>query len=203
MAGSANLAILPGFDDAPRQSQTVFRAVMDALARPATVQNLGMLLQPPAPLTPELAAIALALADHDAPIWLDATLAAHPAVAAYLRFHTGAPIVSDPKDAVFALVADPTAMPSFDSFALGSEDYPDRSTTIVIAVDRVESGEGVWIEGPGMAVPALLAVTPMPSDFQSQVSDNHALFPRGVDLVFAAAGRLVALPRSSRLSKEP
>ena len=52
----------------------------------------------PLPLTPELAAIALALADPDAPVWLDGPLAGAPEVAAYLRFHTGDRIVSaDPR----------------------------------------------------------------------------------------------------------
>ena len=44
-------------------AQGVFRAVMDALARPGTIQPVATRLAPPAPLTPELAAVALALAE--------------------------------------------------------------------------------------------------------------------------------------------
>ena len=60
-----------GFPDPVLDAQEVFRAVMDALARPGSVRPLGSDLDPPAPLTPELAAVALSLADHDAPLWLE------------------------------------------------------------------------------------------------------------------------------------
>jgi alpha-D-ribose 1-methylphosphonate 5-triphosphate synthase subunit PhnH len=202
MAQALNLATQPGFTDVSRESQVVFRAVMDAMAHPTTKQSLPIALQPPAPLTPELAAVALALADHDAPIWLDDTLAANPAVAAYLRFHTGASVVTDPKDAAFALVADAAALRPLESFALGTEEYPDRSTTIVIAVEGFGGPDVLRVEGPGLASPGSLAPTPFPADFRKQVQDNHALFPRGVDLIFAAPGSVAALPRSSRLSEE-
>ena len=99
--------LLPGFADPVLDAQRVFRGVMEALARPGSLQPLADLPEVPAPLTPELAAIALALADADAPLWLDAPLAGAPAVAEFLRFHTGAPIVKDPAEAAFALVADP------------------------------------------------------------------------------------------------
>lgn len=202
MINAPNVAIMPGFDDAPRQSQAVFRAAMDALARPTSIQTLDVALQPPTPLTPELAAIALALADHDASIWLDPDLAANPAVAAYLRFHTGAPIVSDPKEAAFALVSDPAAVPAFEVFAFGTEEYPDRSTTIVMAVERFDGSESVTVTGPGLKDAGTLAPTPAPADLRTRLRDNHLLFPRGVDLVFTAPGRVAALPRSSRLSGE-
>ena len=98
-------AIEGGFGDLVLDGQKVFRATMDALANPGTIRSLGATAQPPAPLTQELAAIALTLCDHDSPVWLDATLAVEPVVADWLRFHTGAPIVTEPADAMFAFVA--------------------------------------------------------------------------------------------------
>ena len=88
----------------------------------------------PHPLTGEAAAIALALFDHDTPVWLDAALAAAPDVAAWLRFRTGAPIVTEPDAAAFALVCDPRGLPPFEEFNLGTAEYPDRSTTIILQV---------------------------------------------------------------------
>jgi alpha-D-ribose 1-methylphosphonate 5-triphosphate synthase subunit PhnH len=105
--------LAPGFADAALDSQAVFRACMNALARPALPQSLATELAPPTPLTPELAALALALADHEAPLWLDAPLRAEPAVRRYLAFHTGARFVDDPTEAVFALISDAAACPPF------------------------------------------------------------------------------------------
>ena len=84
-----------GFAEPVLDAQRVFRAVMEALARPGTVQALACALTPPAPLTPELAAVALTLVDHETPLWLDGGLRAAPGVAEYRRFHAGAPSVED------------------------------------------------------------------------------------------------------------
>lgn len=196
----AAAALAPGFADPVFDAQRVFRGVMDALARPGTIVSLDTSLDPPAPLTPELAAIALALADQDAPIWLDPPLARSPAAVTYLRFHAGAPIVSDPKEAAFALVSDPASLPPFGSFAFGTEEYPDRSTTIVIAIQGFDGADELTVEGPGLASPGSMSPTPLPADFRDRMVTNHAMFPRGVDLVFTAPGLVAALPRSSRFS---
>ncbi|MDJ1159105.1 phosphonate C-P lyase system protein PhnH [Chelatococcus sp. SYSU_G07232] len=205
MAGNA-LARAPlaaGFADPVRDSQAVFRAVMTALARPALPQPLAVALGPPAPLTPELAAVALALADHEAPLWLDGPLASVSAVADFLRFHTGAPIVTDPAGAAFALVADAAALPPFDAFAQGTQDYPDRSTTVVAAVERLAQGRGLAFEGPGIRQRAALDAAPVPADLAQRLARNRALFPRGVDLVLVAPGRIAGLPRSLTPVGEP
>jgi alpha-D-ribose 1-methylphosphonate 5-triphosphate synthase subunit PhnH len=200
MPQALNPAMAPGFTDAASQTQSVFRAVMNALAHPTRLEPLTVDLTPPEPLTPQLAAIALAMADVDAPIWLDARLTTNPAVAGFLRFHTGAPIVQDPKLAAFALVADATTLIPFEQFAIGSEEYPDRSTTLVIAVNGFDGADAVAVEGPGMASGGRLSATPLPTDFRAQWRNNQGHFPRGVDLIFAAPGVVCALPRSSRLS---
>ncbi|NGM35155.1 phosphonate C-P lyase system protein PhnH [Methylobacterium sp. DB0501] len=189
-----------GFADPVHDAQGVFRAVMDALARPGTIQALATDLAPPAPLTSELAALALALADADAPLWLDAGLARNPAVAGFLRFHTGARIGEDPAEAAFALISDPAACPDFGAFAQGTPAYPDRSATLVLAVSDLSDREGWRLDGPGIRDSARLAASPLPADIASRLARNHAGFPEGIDLIFAAPGRLAALPRSTRIA---
>ncbi len=194
--------LAPGFADAALDSQAVFRACMNALARPAMPQPLAAALTPPTPLTPELAALALALADHEAPLWLDAALEAQPAVRRYLAFHTGARFVDSPAEAAFALVSDAADCPDLRSFALGSDEYPDRSSTLLISVERLETSEGLAFAGPGIKGRAGLVLSPLPVRFEAQLHANAAAFPRGVDLIFTAPGRIAALPRSSRLCEE-
>lgn len=195
-------ALAPGFAKPVIEGQQAFRSVMDALARPGTIVGLDAALAPPAPLTPELAAVALTLADADAPLWLDAALAASPAVAAYLRFHTGAPIVADPADAAFALVSDPSECPALNRFALGSPEYPDLSTTVILAVRELSNGPGLTLTGSGIPERASLGAAPLPPRFAEQARANHHLFPRGIDLLFVAPGRIAGLPRSTRLLED-
>ncbi|WGF88016.1 phosphonate C-P lyase system protein PhnH [Marinivivus vitaminiproducens] len=188
-----------GFDQPVDATQAIFRTVMQALARPGRIERLTADLTPPAPLTPEMAALALTLADQDAPLWLDAPLAASEAVVGYLRFHTGAPIMADPAEAAFALVTDASALPDLASFAQGSDAFPDRSTTVVVAVDALAASGGFRLRGPGIQGEARLHVPALPDDFARQAAANRTRFPRGVDLVFVADGQMAALPRSTTI----
>jgi alpha-D-ribose 1-methylphosphonate 5-triphosphate synthase subunit PhnH len=104
--------------------------------------------------------------------------------------------VADPREAGFALVADPAGMPPLSAFALGTPDYPDRSTTLVIAVPYLSDEGGFVLEGPGIRAQARLAA-PLPAGFGGELARNHALFPQGVDCLFVAPGRIAGLPRST------
>lgn len=179
-------------------SQAAFRALMEAFARPGEikkVQSAGA----PAPLAPATAALVQSLADYETPVWLDPKLAAVPAVADWIRFHTGAPIVEDKRLAAFALVHDVHVMPDFTQFALGSEEYPDRSTTLIVQIARF-GGRSFQLAGPGIQSARRLAAEPLPEDFAERFTANRELFPRGVDLVLVAGEEIAALPRAVRIS---
>jgi len=194
-------AIEGGFADLVLEGQQVFRATMDALANPGTICPLGALAQPPAPLTPELAALALTVLDHDSPVWLDPTLAAAPIVADWLRFHTGAPIVADPAEAMFALAANAATMPPLEKFAMGTDEYPDRSTTLIVATDSLTGGAPLILRGPGIEATATFALSVQITNFHAQWADNRAKFPRGVDVIFVAGGQVAGLPRTTRIGE--
>ncbi|QIB32811.1 phosphonate C-P lyase system protein PhnH [Ancylobacter pratisalsi] len=189
-----------GFRDPVSEAQATFRAAMWALARPGRLSSLSADITPPAPLNREAAALALALCDFETPLWLDAPLAEEPAVAEFLRFHTGAPIVDAPADARFAIVARPTELIDFDMFCQGSPDFPDESTTLILQVDGFQDtsshGPGFQLEGPGIEGCASFGAHPLPGDFAGRMTRNRALFPRGLDLLLAGAGHVAGLPRS-------
>ena len=181
-------------------SQAAFRALMEAFARPGEIKAVRGVAAPP-PLAPAAAAVVQSLADYETPIWLDPPLAETPAVGEWIRFHTGARLTSDPGAAAFALIADADALPDFASFALGSEEYPDRSTTLIVQVARF-AGAALTLEGPGIRTTRAFAAEPLPNDFAQRLAANRELFPRGVDLVLVADDQVLALPRSVRLVPE-
>jgi len=188
-------AVAAGFAESVLAAQATFRTVMDAMARPGTARQLAGIAAP-APLSPAAAAIALTLLDYETPFWLDPPLAAAPQVARWISFHTGAPRTDDPATAAFAFVADSAAAPPFDTFAIGNQEYPDRSTTLVLQVERLGDGDGLVLRGPGIAGTRRLAASPLPADFLDRLVENRARFPRGVDIVLASADAVAALPRS-------
>ncbi|MFQ3623222.1 MAG: phosphonate C-P lyase system protein PhnH [Acetobacteraceae bacterium] len=185
-------ALLPGFADPARQAQACFRRLLEATARPGTIVRLDAPAPPPLP--PAAAALALTLCDADTPVWLEPRLATGE-VRAWLRFHSGCPIVADEAEAGFAFASAALAGP--DRLACGSDDYPDRSATLVLEVCALGSGETLILRGPGIEGEARLAVSGLPEWFRPWRERNAALYPRGVDAVLVAADRLAALPRST------
>jgi alpha-D-ribose 1-methylphosphonate 5-triphosphate synthase subunit PhnH len=188
-----------GFANPVSSSQAAFRCVMNALARPGSIQTITDVVSAPL-LMPAAAAVALTLFDHDTPIWLDRRFDAESDIASWLRFQTGVPLTGDASLAVFALIRCGSVLPDFGSFALGTPEYPDRSTTLVVQVDTLTEGPELILSGPGIRGTSSLRAGALPSDFVQRIQANRALFPRGVDLLLVCGNELVALPRSTHVA---
>jgi alpha-D-ribose 1-methylphosphonate 5-triphosphate synthase subunit PhnH len=189
-----------GFADSVLSAQSTFRAVMEAMARPGSMQRVTAAAGVPAALMHATSALALTLLDHDTAIWLDPGLAAASGVAAWLRFHTGAPVVEDPASAAFALVADGASLPDLERFALGSNEYPDRSTTVILQVKSLTEGRTYQLQGPGIDGAASVRALIAPDDLFERLAINVRLFPRGVDVILVHDDSIVAIPRTTRLT---
>jgi len=186
-----------GFDSPALASQQVFRAALEALARPGRIARVDALREAPGELEPAACALALALLDQDTTLWLSPALAAGQA-GAYLRFHTGCGLADGAAAADFAIV-EAHELPPFDAFAGGSEDYPDRSATVVVQVGELREGEGWTLAGPGIKATTRIRAGGLPADFASRWKANGALFPRGVDVFLACGRELCGLPRTTRI----
>jgi alpha-D-ribose 1-methylphosphonate 5-triphosphate synthase subunit PhnH len=188
-----------GFADKVRSAQSTFRSVMDAMARPGSVQRIVPGAGAPMPMMRGTAAIALTLFDHDTPIWLDPKLSETIDVAKWLKFHTSAPVVQDCSISSFALIGDPAALPGLDRFSFGSNEYPDRSTTLILQVESLTEGVALELRGPGIDGAAIMQATIQPLDLFERLAINAKLFPRGIDVVLVADDAVVAIPRTTRL----
>jgi alpha-D-ribose 1-methylphosphonate 5-triphosphate synthase subunit PhnH len=186
----------PGFPDPVRDAQRCYRALLDAMAHPAMIVTMPDVLPGAPPLGPVASAIALTLCDADTPVWLDEAVAD---AAGYLAFHCGAPRVSTPGEALFAFSGNPATLPPLDSFALGTAEFPERATTLVIEVGALAEGAGVLLRGPGIRGERHLDVAGLPARFWAERAALAELFPRGIDLVLAAGGALAAVPRSTQV----
>lgn len=192
-------APLPGFVEPVRDAQRVFRAVMTALAEPGRVVPVDDTPVPPGSAGRTAAAVLLALADYETPLWLSPALRGDGSLAAFLRFHTGAPLVEDAGRAAFALVS-ANDFNGLEGFSIGSLDDPDRSATVVLDVAGL-AGEGpLTLRGPGIPGLRRLGVAPLPAALVPALAANRGLYPRGVDLVLAAPGAVAGLPRSTTVT---
>lgn len=184
-------ALTPGFAEPVEDAQSCFRLLLDAMARPGRVYAVHG-LDAPAPLCAAAAAVLLTLVDPETPLWLDPNAAA---ARDWIAFHTGATVAGDPAQAVFALALS-LPPPVMAALPLGSDEAPETSATVILQVASLTSGRRFVLEGPGLREPAILAADGLPGDFAEVWRHNHALFPRGIDLILCAGNLLAALPRS-------
>lgn len=202
LAASGNLAsgaaILPGFADAPVDSQVVFRTLLDALAHPGRIYELDAQCGVPAGLSPAMTAALLTLVDVDAPLWLPGGTGA--GTARFLRFHCSSRIVRKPRLAAFVAVPAGCGMPALADCSQGDPAYPDRSATLLIEVASLETGAPLRLAGPGIEDEQILRVQGLPGDFLEQWQANALRFPLGVDVVLTQGRLVCGLPRTCRMT---
>ncbi|WP_374629213.1 phosphonate C-P lyase system protein PhnH [Pannonibacter indicus] len=190
-------ALTGGFAEAPIEAARAFRCLLEALARPGTIHMLDA-AQPPLPVSPAAGTVLLTLADTTTPVFL-AGDADCEAMRGWITFHTGAPVLTaasleagaDAASIRFALGRLEDLKPFMEQFSIGDPDYPDRSATLVLEVERL-AAEGCRLTGPGIADEALLNL-PDPELFRQ----NHALFPLGLDFFLTAGRQIAGLPRTT------
>lgn len=191
----------PGFSDVVGESQATFRLCLQAMSRPGQIQPMSADLDVSAPLHPNSAAVLLSLSDYETTVWLEPGMRAVPEIGGFLQFHTGSRLVEHPGDADFAVISDLEAAPSLSVFKQGTLDYPDRSTTLIVQVNRLLDSGPVF-KGPGIETSVRFKAEPTLSDFAAQLRANHLSFPCGVDLFFVTQYAIAALPRSSVIEQE-
>ena len=186
--------LAPGLADPSHEAQRLFRSVLDAFSHPGRVVELRDAPVGPGTLSPAAAAFLLTFADRETPLWLEAGVDKQE-VRDFLRFPAGAPLVHAREAATFAVIIAGGGEP-FAGFAIGTDTYPDRAATLVIEVPALEGGRATIWRGPGIDGEIQVAIDGLGDGFWPAWTANHALFPCGVDLVFASGSRLIALPRS-------
>lgn len=175
-----------GFADPVLDAQAAFRAVLEAMSRPGTVQDIVTPPEVPPGLSPAAAAVLLTLVDAATPL----RLAAGAEAAAWLRFHCGCSLVSEGA----AYVLDPAA--ALLDLDPGTDEEPERGATLILEVAELAEGSGWHLTGPGIRDVQRLDVTGAPVGFVADWAHNRARFPRGVDVILCARTRIAALPRS-------
>jgi alpha-D-ribose 1-methylphosphonate 5-triphosphate synthase subunit PhnH len=197
-ADTANTFPAPGFADPARDAQRAFRAVLDALSHPTRRYPLAGPAEPPSALGRGLAAIALALLDEECTVWLGGALGRDTEVASWLAFHTGAGR-ADSASADF-VIADPGTLPPLESLALGTDEAPHGSATVVLDIRGCAGAARFTARGPGIGGAATLAAPWAPDGFAGAWRRNTGLFPRGVDLLLVDSHAVAAVPRTTRLT---
>lgn len=192
--------IAPGFSDPVFQSQAAFRALLAALSEPGTLQQVAGQITPPEGIATATATALLTLADYETPVWLPEALRSGLA-GAWLRFHCGAALIDDPAEAAFAVIDGTADEPKLSAFNLGTDQFPDRSTTVIMQIAALEGGPALTLSGPGIAGTRTITPHGLRPGFTDELRDNGALYPLGIDVLLAHGEGLIGLPRSTQVEE--
>jgi alpha-D-ribose 1-methylphosphonate 5-triphosphate synthase subunit PhnH len=182
----------------PADAQQVFRAVLEALARPGTPVALPSEL--PSVLAPAVTPI-VALADSTTGVcvlentgdrWADA-----------IALATAAPIW--PAEMARLVVGlRPVSDDEVRGFNRGSARAPEDAALVALGVRDVHGGPHRWtLSGPGVRGTATIAPRGVPAGFVAARADAVAAYPAGIDILLVTDdGRVVGLPRTTTINEE-
>ena len=110
-------------------------------------------------------------------------------------------LVDDPTGAVFAVIDGAADEPKLSAFKLGTDQFPDRSTTVIVQVAGLQGGAAITLAGPGIPGSRTIAPRGLRSGFTDELRENGALYPLGVDVLLTHGERLIGLPRSTQIEE--
>ena len=192
-------------------AQEHYRILLDAMARPGTINVLPrMSLTTPPAITGAAALVGFALLNADVSFYADGEAA--DVVTRYLVINTAARPES-PGEADFVFAAGTASAALLADMKKGTLPYPDEGATLVASVEALASevqalGQALGgkphlaltLEGPGVAGKRTFFVTGVSSELVAGLQQCNQEFPLGIDLILADPGhRIACIPRSSRV----
>ncbi|NHH99266.1 phosphonate C-P lyase system protein PhnH [Oceanimonas sp. MB9] len=193
--------ITTAFADAVHDSQACFRRLLTAMAEPGTRVQLDRAHAFGA-MNAGAVQVLLTLADHHTRLWLSPALQADTATLDNLRFHVGAPLVSDPAQADFAVLAyqDTSGCEAvLEALPAGTEEYPDQGATLVLETDSLDQGVAAVLSGPGIPGQRSVCLGSLPPALVRWLSERDPRSPLGLDLILVYERELIAIPRSTQV----
>jgi alpha-D-ribose 1-methylphosphonate 5-triphosphate synthase subunit PhnH len=191
----------------PADSQQVFRAVLEALARPGTAMAL-----PPTPLRKLAPAVlpVFALSDLGTGVCLLENEIQHSSGTGEFQYWadavataTSAPLWPAELARLVAALR-PVTDDEVRSFCRGTPEAPEDAALVARAAAAVAGGPRRWrLSGPGIANAVTLAPRGLPASFVAARATAVAGYPAGIDVLLVTDdGRVVGLPRTTTITEE-
>ena len=176
----------------PETQQRVFRLLLNAMARPATLCDLSDLIGS----EPSWKVVLATLVDGSVNL-------SDPNGLLDDRSWQFLQAVASSPDKAGYILADGASNPKYEPF-LGSLEGPEGGATIILYVPRLgESGACLVCSGPGIENTQNLFISGLARQWLEKRLQWNESFPLGVDYILADDQRITALPRTTRVkSKE-
>ncbi|KFC05324.1 PhnH family protein [Trabulsiella guamensis ATCC 49490] len=180
-----------------QDAQHCFRRLLKAMSEPGVIVSLHLLRHGWQPLNLATTSVLLTLADNDTPVWLSAAVN-NDIARQNLRFHTNAPLVDQPQQAVFAVADETLSAEQLNAMSAGSAVAPETSATLIVQVAGLSGGRMLRLTGAGIAEERMIAPQ-LPECLLHELTERPHPFPLGVDLILTCGERLMAIPRTTHV----
>lgn len=194
--------------DSVHDTQRIYRALLNAVARPGTIQDIGAAigkLDLSLEFNRTAAAISLTLLDGE--VGHAVRMSASQPLSDYIRRMTFSPAMPlNRADYVFADGdSDAAAIAGLiEPLRRGTHEAPDLGATLFLNVKELGSRaacERRWtLSGPGIAAETDCCITGLADGWLAEREKANAEYPLGIDLfLYTEQGLLVALPRTTNI----
>ena len=167
------------------------------MSEPGVIVSLQQLQHGWQPLNIASTSLLLTLADHDTPVWMAAALH-NDLVSQNLRFHTGATLVEQPQQAVFAVACDTISAEQLNVLSAGTAAAPETGVTLIVQLASLSGGRMLRLTGAGIAEERMIAPQ-LPDCIIDELTERPHPFPLGIDLILTCGERLLAIPRTTHV----
>ena len=204
------------FDDPVHGSQQVFRQLLKAMSEPGTVEEVtcmdidSSLID--AGFYKTSYSVGLSLLDDQTPTALSPDLN-QVVIRNSLIFHCACPISAvsssnsekstNEAQFLFLNASEWQGLSQNTALSLGDLSYPERSTTVVLQVDAInsvfldqENTQKLSLRGPGIETTRDVYVAGLNDELITSIQENHNVFPLGYDFILAAPNAFLCLPRT-------
>ena len=178
-----------------QDAQHSFRRLLKAMSEPGVIVALQQLQHGWQPLNIASTSLLLTLADHETPVWLSSALH-NDLVGQNLRFHTGAPLVELPQQAVFAVTDERISSEQLNVLSAGTVAAPETGVTLIVQLASLSGGRMLRLAG--IAEERMIAPQ-LPDCIIDELTERPHPFPLGIDLILTCGERLLAIPRTTHV----
>ena len=192
-------------------SSHTFRLLLEALARPGTLQRLPEPLATPPALpdatlpNPYAVAACLTLVDQEtglAHAHSGAWIAPDLPLSRWMALRTNARLAT-PSLADYVILHDIPSAPLLTELKQGSLTFPERSATAFLCVAELSSAGATWrLRGPGINGTITVGLSGLPATLLPAILATRAHFPLGIDLLCVdRSGLCLGLPRTTLIDE--
>ena len=164
-----------------QDAQHSFRRLLKAMSEPGVIVALHQLKRGWQPLNIATTSVLLTLADNDTPVWLSTPLN-NDIVNQSLRFHTNAPLVSQPEQATFAVTDEAISSEQLNALSTGTAVAPEAGATLILQVASLSGGRMLRLTGAGIAEERMIAPQ-LPECILHELTERPHPLPLGIDLI--------------------